>query len=131
MLNFNFCYGNLDYKYLIIKNKINNYYNYIIDYNLIINKLIKNDIDKQKPSVDIINSKIINILENIIKNNNKSNILYVLKNANNNLIDIQNIINFYCKLYDKECSYVLHNFGKKEINIENFIIINYNINDKT
>ena len=95
-------------------------YDDIINYNDITSKLIKNDINSDKPSVIVINSYIRKKLQKALENKKSTSILYALKTLENQTINsIKGLIyEFYQDEYELEL--IVLNPEKLKIDIDKF-----------
>ncbi len=103
----------LDFKKYAKANK----YDDVINYNDIISKLIKNDVNSVKPSKIIINTYIRKKLQKALENEKSNNILYALKTLESFTIDsIRNLISvFYQGEY--ELNLIILNLDKIKVEI--------------
>gem|GEM_PF-5567641 len=128
MLNFYLLYTESDYRMLNLQNIIE--YNHVLDYNIVKNKLTKVDYLKKTPSDSVVSFYMFKKLSSMIKENEDSSILYILKSLTPEVLDnITSVVEDLCKHYSKEAHFEVLINSKVEIQekiSENYKIINVN-----
>lgn len=119
MITVNLIYTKKDWKLIYLPFK----YETIIDYNDIISKIIKNDINKSIPSNIIVSSNIISKLKKIFETETDIQVLYILKNGNHESIEnIIEVINKMGEKTNKEFEIIIHLFDPIHFHTNRFQI---------
>lgn len=115
MLNFYLLYSDQDYRILNLQNIVE--YNHVLDYNIVKNKLTKVDYMKKTPSDSVVSFYMFKKLSNIIKENDETSILYILKSFSPEVLEnITSVVKDLCKHYSKDYNFEVIQNTKAEIN---------------